>query len=64
METAPSAATPAPTAGGFDLYQFGDLTEFHDDDLEFVAQRKGVDLDTIKRARRLQLLDKPSSQPA
>ncbi|MCY1278275.1 hypothetical protein D9M68_336410 [compost metagenome] len=64
VETAPSAATPAPTAGGFDLYQFGDLTEFHDDDLEFVAQRKGVDLDTIKRARRLQLLDKPSSQPA
>ncbi|MCO6057634.1 hypothetical protein NG726_13265 [Pseudomonas sp. MOB-449] len=65
---APVAASPAeeatPAAGGFDPYRFGDLTEFHDDDLAFVAQRKGTDLDTIKRARRLQLLDKSSSQPA
>jgi hypothetical protein len=67
VEPAPAPApAPAPVqlAGGFDPHQFGDLTEFHDEDLEFVAQRKGVELDTIKRARRLQLLDKQSSQPA
>ncbi|WP_271408649.1 hypothetical protein [Pseudomonas sp. Q1-7] len=63
VQAAPAVAS-APAAGGFDPYQFGDLTEFHDDDLAFVAQRKGTDLDTIKRARRLQLLDKSSSQPA
>ncbi|MGE8323878.1 MAG: hypothetical protein ACN6OX_12460, partial [Pseudomonas sp.] len=59
---APSA--PAPVAGGFDPNQFGDLTEFHEDDLAFVATTKGVDLDTIKRARRLQLMVKQSTQRA
>lgn len=58
-------AAPAPAdVGAFDPNQFGDLTEYYEDDLPFVAQAKGVDLDTIKRARRLQLLVKLSSQPA
>lgn len=60
------AAAPAPASVatvGFDPYQFGDLTDLHDDDLAFVATAKGVELDTIKRARRLQLLAKPSSAP-
>ncbi|MDT3748077.1 hypothetical protein [Pseudomonas kurunegalensis] len=79
VETAPAVAAPvvqaapasvaaapvaAPAAGGFDPNQFGDLTEFHDDDLSFVATTKGVDLDTIKRARRLQLMVKQSTQRA
>lgn len=58
----PAAAGVATV--GFDPYQFGDLTDLHDDDLAFVASAKGVELDTIKRARRLQLLAKPSGQPA
>ncbi|WP_296269263.1 hypothetical protein [Pseudomonas sp. UBA6562] len=58
---APVAAAPtAPAAGAFDPHQFGDLTEFHEDDLAFVATAKGTDLDTIKRARRLQLMVKQS----
>lgn len=62
----PVAATPAPApaAGGFDPHQYGDLTEFHEDDLAYVAQRLGAELDMLKRARRLQMLDKPNSQPA
>jgi 3-oxoacyl-ACP reductase-like protein len=55
---APVAPAPAATAGAFDPDQFGDLTEFHEEDLDFVAAKKGVDLDTIKRARRLQMLAK------
>lgn len=55
---------PAPMAGGFDPHQFGDLTEFHEDDLPFVATTKGIDLETIKRARRLQLMVKQSGQRA
>ncbi|WP_313740918.1 hypothetical protein [Pseudomonas sp.] len=58
--TAAPAAPAAPAAGGFDPHQFGDLTEFHEDDLAFVATTKGTDLDTIKRARRLQLMVKQS----
>ncbi|MHA6160935.1 hypothetical protein [Pseudomonas sichuanensis] len=60
------AAAPAhaPAAGGFDPHRYGDLTEFHEDDLAYVAQRLGAELDTLKRARRLQMLDKPNSQPA
>ena len=57
-------AAPAPVAGAFDPNQFGDLTEFHEDDLAFVATTKGTDLDTIKRARRLQLMVKQSIQQA
>ena len=63
---APAPVAPAPVAApasGFDPYQFGDLTEFHEDDLSFVAQRKGVELDVIKRALRLQRLDKQSNLP-
>lgn len=57
-------AAPAPASSGtFNPNQFGDLTELHDDDLSYVAQAKGVDIDTIKRARRLQMLTKQSSQP-
>ncbi|MFF7107279.1 hypothetical protein [Pseudomonas sichuanensis] len=59
-----AAPAPAPAVGGFDPHQYGDLTEFHEDDLAYVAQRLGAELDTLKRARRLQMLDKPNSQPA
>lgn len=54
---------PAPATAGFDPHQYGDLTEFHEDDLAYVAQRLGAELDNLKRARRLQMLDKPG-QPA
>ena len=63
---APVVAAPVPAAapaGGFDPNQFGDLTEYHEDDLAFVAERKGVELDVIKRALRLQRLDKQSNLP-
>ncbi|WP_407364591.1 hypothetical protein HKW97_24430 (plasmid) [Pseudomonas luteola] len=62
-ETVIQAAPILTTPGTFDPNQFGDLTEFHEDDLLFVAQAKGVEVDTIKRARRLQMLIKQSSQP-
>ncbi len=67
VEVAPAPVEPAPVveaapvaaaSGAFDPHQFGDLTEFHDDDLSYVASSKGVELDTIKRARRLQMLTK------
>lgn len=42
----------------FDHNAWGDLTAYQDDDMDYVAGKKGVAIDTIKRARRLQLLDK------
>lgn len=59
--TAPAQGEAAPVAQAavaFDPHQFGDLTDIHDDDLEFVANAKRVDVDTIKRARRLQMMAK------
>lgn len=56
------APVAAPVAGAFDPHQFGDLTEFHEDDLPYVAQQKGTDVDTLKRALRLQKLSKPNTQ--
>lgn len=63
VPVAHAPASVALPAGGFDPYQFGDLTEYHEDDLAFVAERKGVELDVIKRALRLQRLDKQSNLP-
>lgn len=55
-ETAP--APQLQKQSGFDHNAWGDLTAYEDDDMDYVAGKKGVDVDTIKRARRLQLLDK------
>ncbi|QHC99068.1 hypothetical protein PspS04_01275 [Pseudomonas sp. S04] len=55
-------AAPAPAAAasttGFDHNAFGDLTAFDEDDIDYVANKKGVDAATIRRARKLQMLDK------
>jgi hypothetical protein len=49
----------APTqAAAFDHNAFGDLTGYEEDDIDYVASKKGVDAATIRRARKLQLLDK------
>lgn len=51
--------TPAvPERLAFDHNAFGDLTGYEDDDMDYVATKKGVDAATIRRARKLQLLDK------
>jgi len=55
--TAPAPA-PAPSATGFDHNAFGDLTAFDEDDIDYVANKKGVDAAIIRRARKLQMLDK------
>lgn len=59
----PVEAVKTDKPAAFDPYQFGDLTAYHEDDLEFVAARKGVDVSSLTRARRLQLLDQPTKQP-
>jgi len=49
----------APTqAAAFDHNAFGDLTGYEEDDIDYVAGKKGVDAAIIRRARKLQLLDK------
>jgi NACalpha-BTF3-like transcription factor len=65
VEAAPApapVAAPAPAAAasttGFDHNAFGDLTAFDEDDIDYVANKKGVDAATIRRARKLQMLDK------
>lgn len=52
------APAPAPSATGFDHNAFGDLTAFDEDDIDYVANKKGVDAAIIRRARKLQMLDK------
>lgn len=52
------APAPAVVAGAFDHNAYGDLTAYDDDDMDYVAGKKGVDVATIRRARKLQLLDK------
>lgn len=53
-----AAPAPAPSATGFDHNAFGDLTAFDEDDIDYVANKKGVDAAIIRRARKLQMLDK------
>ena len=57
-----AAPTPTPTAAPaqttFDHNAFGDLTGYEEDDIDYVATKKGVDAAVIRRARKLQLLDK------
>lgn len=48
----------APATAAFDHNAFGDLTGYDEDDIDYVAGKKGVDAATIRRARKLQLLDK------
>lgn len=58
---APVAAVPeAPTAvaPAFDKNAWGDLTDFEDEDLPHVASKHGVDIALLRRARKLQLLEK------
>ena len=52
------APAPAVVAGAFDHNAYGDLTGYDEDDIDYVAGKKGVDAATIRRARKLQLLDK------
>ena len=56
-----AAPTPTPTAAPaqttFDHNAFGDLTGYEEDDIDYVANKKGVDAAVIRRARKLQLLD-------
>ena len=68
VEPAPApvpAPAPAPApivaptqATAFDHNAFGDLTGYEEDDIDYVANKKGVDAAIIRRARKLQLLDK------
>lgn len=68
VEPAPApvpAPAPAPApivaptqAAAFDHNAFGDLTGYEEDDIDYVAGKKGVDAAIIRRARKLQLLDK------
>ena len=66
VEPAPApvpAPAPAPIvaptqAAAFDHNAFGDLTGYEEDDIDYVAGKKGVDAAIIRRARKLQLLDK------
>lgn len=48
----------APAQAAFDHNAFGDLTGYDEDDIDYVATKKGVNAATIRRARKLQLLDK------
>lgn len=50
-----AAATVAPA---FDKDAWGDLTDFEDEDLPHVASRHGVEIALLRRARKLQLLEK------
>lgn len=61
VAVAPATAevsSPAQQPAAFDHNAWGDLTGYMDDDLDYVAGKKGVDIESIRRARRLQLLDK------
>jgi hypothetical protein len=65
IEKAVAATPPTPaaepakvTAGRFDHHAWGDLTDYELEDLDFVAERLGVELPQLVRARRLQLLEK------
>lgn len=51
-------ASQAPATGSFDMHAWGDLTDFEDEDLTFVANKKGVDVAQLRRARKLQLMEK------
>ncbi|MDF2410242.1 hypothetical protein GWQ29_12535 [Aeromonas sp. 2HA2] len=42
----------------FNPHAWGDLTQFDEDDMEYVANKKGALVEDLKRARRLQQLDK------
>ncbi|VXA98150.1 conserved membrane hypothetical protein [Pseudomonas sp. 8AS] len=53
-----AAPAPAQATTKFDHNAWGDLTDYHEDDLDYVASKQGVELAQIQRARRLQLLDK------
>jgi hypothetical protein len=59
VEAAPTPTlTAAPAQTTFDHNAFGDLTGYEEDDIDYVANKKGVDAAVIRRARKLQLLDK------
>lgn len=57
-EPAPVVQVQKSSAHAFNHNAWGDLTGYLDDDLDYVAGKKGVDVATIHRARKLQLLDK------
>ena len=55
---APQVYSEGESVAGFDPHAWGDLTQFEADDMDYVAKKKGVSVDDLKRARRLQMLDK------
>lgn len=55
---APTARSVGEKVAAFNPHAWGDLTQFDADDMDYVANKKGVSVDDLKRARRLQMLDK------
>ena len=51
------AAVAAVAQAGFDPHAWGNLMGFEEDDLDYVAGKKGVDIALIRRAYKLQKLD-------
>jgi hypothetical protein len=54
---APVKPVAAVELAGFDPHAWGNLMGFEEDDLDYVAGKKGVDITLIRRAYRLQKLD-------
>lgn len=54
----PKAHSVGEKVTAFNPHAWGDLTQFDADDMDYVANKKGVSVDDLKRARRLQMLDK------
>jgi hypothetical protein len=54
---APVKPVAAVEPAGFDPHAWGNLMGFEEDDLDYVAGKKGVDITLIRRAYRLQKLD-------
>jgi hypothetical protein len=57
VETPAAVIASAPTAGSFDPHLWGNLLGFEEDDLDYVANKKGVEVALIRRAYKLQKLD-------
>jgi hypothetical protein len=60
-EIVPKPVVQTPKAAGFDPHAWGKLTGYEEEDLAYVAGKKGVDEALIRRAYRLQMLDEQES---
>jgi len=62
VDVTPEPIAQVPTkAAGFDPHAWGKLTGYDEDDLAYVAGKKGVDEALIRRAYNLQMLDEQES---